>query len=794
MPLLRTAPLFWIALALIAGILLADAWKIPPIWWLLGAMLMMLLTLGALLIASRQPGTLWLIPFLLGVVFSSASRYQLYIPSPRSFPVDTLAIVLVDVQETLPAAYGLRFVGRVQMMLIGADTLYNRSLLDVHLRIDSLPAFHCNPRMLLGGRLLPPKTPRNPGLPDRTAQWRRRGIAARLLVDNPQLIQILVSKPCTGFVALRNAITSLLKAYIPRPQARHVVQALLLGDRSGLSPEVRDQLGRAGLAHLLAISGLHVLLVGLILYNLLRPLLLRLGLSWWAMEWSRTLLTLFVLSGYVLLAGAPASAVRALVMTGLFLGATLFQVPLHSINALGAAALLLLLIDPVQLFEPGFQLSFAAVSGLLLGWMPLQRHLPALLVRRAMVRYLVGTFLVTLTATLATAPFVLYHFGYVSLAGLLLNLPGIPLAAGSLAAGLLTVLSLPVSETLAALFGHAATLCASLLLQLGDQGVHLFRPIIFHLPDPPWWLLFVPLALLGLLSPFSRVRYWSGVVLLGCLSAGLWLRPPATSHLDVLFFDIGHGDATLIRTPEGRTILIDTGGRQGENAAARWSVLPFLRRYGINRIDAVLLTHPDADHAGGLPLLLRQLDVGRVLHNGTADSSALSLEIAHLLDSLQLPQRALQAGDTIYLAPSLVLQVLAPTPDADADEASDNERSVVLRMVFGQTRWLFLGDAERRLERRLVRAYGPLLQSDVVKVAHHGSRTSSIPELVHQVIPDRTHPTWAVISSGWRAVSDTVRARWERQGARLWITAESGALWLRSDGHHIWSVAWRPTQ
>ncbi|AEN71984.1 DNA internalization-related competence protein ComEC/Rec2 [Rhodothermus marinus SG0.5JP17-172] len=797
MPPLRTAPLFWTALGLVLGILAADAWPIPAGWWLLGAGCTATLALVFLLVDRKRRGSvpLWPVPLLLSVLLVGAARHRLQMAPPPPFPLDTTAVVLAGVQKTPEAtAYGLRFPARTHLLLIGPDTLRAHVLLDVRLVADSLPTLRCGYRALLGGRLEPLRAPRNPGLPDRTTQWRRQGVVARLVVDDPRLVQVLDVRRCFAdrLASLRDSVAAVLQQYMPRPEARHVVQALLLGDRSGLSADVRNRLGRAGLAHLLAISGLHVLLVGLVLYGLLRPLLLRLGLSWWVMEWTRTVLTLLVLSGYVLLAGAPASAVRALVMAALFLGATLFQTPPHSLNALGAAAVVLLLADPAQLFEPGFQLSFAAVIGLLLGWLPLQQRLPALFFRQPTFRYLTGTLLVTLTATLATAPFVLYHFGYVSLAGLPLNLPGIPLAAGALAGGLLTVLSAPFSPTLAGLFGHAATLCAHLLLQLGELGLRLLRPFVWHVPEPPWWVLITPPVLLGILSSSSRGRRWSGTVLLGVLGLGLWTTPPTSPHLDVLFFDVGHGDAVLIRAPGGRHLLIDAGGRYAGRVAAERSVLPFLRRYGIDRLDAVLITHPDADHAGGLPLLLRRLEVGRVLDSGTADSSALSREIAHLIDSLRLPRRSLQAGDTVRLDPALVLQVLAPAPNAG--DLPDNERSVVLRMVFGQTRWLFLGDAERELERQLVRAYGNLLESDVVKVAHHGSRTSSTLELVQQVIPERTHPARAVISSGWRSVDDSVRVRWERQGARLWITADSGALWLRSDGRRIWPVAWRRAQ
>ncbi|GBD02491.1 ComE operon protein 3 [bacterium HR18] len=790
----RNAPLAWTAICLSLGILLADRLSWPVLVWLAVAAIAGGITLGLLF---RKHRSLFL-ALPLGLLFlgTGAAHWQLWFsPRPNSIPTDTTAIAWVTVRSApQPTSYGLRFRAEVQMLLVGKDTLRLPFFLEIVVSgVDTLqhglPELRCGDQIFVGGRLEPLPAPRNPGQIDHRPRLRRQGVVAQLRVQDPRLLQPIVSGQCFPYSwlePLKRRIKQDLTQAIPDPEAQSIVQALVLGDRSGLHWETRGQLGRAGLAHLLAISGLHVMFVGLVLYALLRPLLLRLGLSWWGMEWTRTLLTLLIVLGYVWLAGAPASAVRALVMTGLLLGATLRQVPAHPFNSLGAAALLILLVDPSQLFEPGFQLSFAAVCGLIGGLGSLQQHLPKRLLRSSIGRYLTGSLLATLTATLTTAPFMLLHFGYVSWAGLPLNLIGIPLGSGALSAGLLTALSALLSPAVGQLFGGAATLCAQGLLWLGSLADKAFAGWVMYYPHPPLWLLLLPPLLLGLLSRSFKFRRLALGLMLGCSCAGVWLSRPVSPTLDVVFFDVGHGDATLIRTPNGRHLLIDVGGYAFEEATLYWNVLPFLRWQGIHYLDVLLLTHPDADHIGGAPTLLRRIKVGRVLDNGASDTSRIAREVQQVLDSLGLARYPLAAGDTIHLEDAVVLQVLAP--GVASMQPSDNERSVVLRMVYGNTRWLFLGDAEAGLESQLVRAYGALLQSDVVKVGHHGSSTSSTPALVEAVFPETTHAGWAVISTGWRGVSPQVHQRWLQQKAKVWITATSGALWLRSDGRHIWPV------
>ncbi len=693
---------------------------------------------------------------------------------------------LLTAQGAAPAS------GRVQVTLTRAP--WNPD--------DAFPAVAQGHVVRLVGRLRPLQPRRNPADFDYRRYLRLRGVHATLAVYDDADVAVLGNRRgAVGrvVVPVQQYLRAQLHRFIPTDEARAVLQALILGDRAGLEDETRARFARTGLMHLLAVSGLHVLLVGMVLYGLLRPLLMRLRFSWRAMEVARAAATMALLLLYLLVTGASASVVRAVVMAGLFIGGAVLQRSAHPLNTLGVAALVLLLVRPAHLFEAGFQLSFAAVAAIVTIHPRLYGRLPEAWMARPALRGVATLTTVTVAATLGTMPVLLYHFGQASFAGLLLNLAAIPLTALALAAGLLATALGGWFAFGAEVFGAAADLLARSLLWTAATGEEtLGWAAVRAYVRQPWTLLAMAAALAMLAQwPRPRLRWRLGATALCLASAGLWagvLGGAHTPRLDVVFFDVGHGDAALVAFPNGRHLLVDAGGRDALSDRGTRTLLPHLQRYGVRRLDAVVVTHPHNDHLGGLPALLRAVPVGRVLHNGQPYLSDLYDETVHLLDSLAVPHRALGAGDTLALDPSVQLQVLAPEATLAGQEGA-NDASVVLRLAYGETVFLFTGDAEAEAERHLTGRYGALLRSDVVKVGHHGSRTSSTEAFVALVLPDATQAGTAVVSVGTRARFDLpdeeVLARWHARGADVWSTAAQGALWLRSDGRRVVRVAWR---
>lgn len=670
---------------------------------------------------------------------------------------------------------------------------------------DALTGLTPGARVRITGRLRPPPTRRNPADFDYGAYLRRQGMAATLYVPNDTLVHVTHAAPpgLSSLVsAVRVHVRRVIQEHTPTAASSAVLQALLLGDRHQVGRSTREAFAATGLMHLLAVSGLHVLLVGMVFYQLLRPALLRLGLRWRRMEWTRTVATVTLLALYMLLTGSGASVVRAVVMAALFMGSTLAQRSTRTLNTLGVAGIVLLLLRPTALFDVGFQLSFAAVAAIVTLNPVLQRAFPVAWTNPAIGKAGTSNVTVSVAATLGTLPVLLTHFGYVSFAGLALNLVAIPCTTLAMSAGLMMVLTGGVLPAAAAAFGATADALVHVLLWTARLGAEHLAWASFDGFVSDVWLLLSLCFGMGVIAQWKRPRYrWRLVIaLLTCLLVSVATAVVASvgkQPMEIVFLDVGHGDAALIRFPNGGHLLVDAGGRNPYVDYGERTILPHLKRYGVRELDAVVVTHADADHLGGLPTLLRNIPVRRVLHNGWPADTKLYKEALHLIDSLSVRSETVMAGDTLHLDPSVRIQVLGPPVQEVVDRAgfTENDASVVLRIEHGRNRMLFMGDAEERAEAWLARSIPDLLESTLIKVGHHGSSTSSTPSFVERVLPEPSRHTQAVVSaSRWNMYGlphrDAIQ-RWTSRGAAVLETGQEGALWFRSDGTSIERVDWR---
>lgn len=817
------APLAAVAGCFALGVALAEALGGPVALWLAGGLLFG----GAALVGSGWDARrlVSVAPLVTTVALGGlalavgGSRYLtwMHVPTAVEAAIATCTEQPTTVHGRL-MAFPQRRGDRLHL-LVGADSLACGTpmspfsgRLSVWVDTAAAPGLRDAPRgtrLYLAGRLRPLPLRRNPAEFDYGAYLERRRIVAVLDVpatDRSRGTSAVHGAPEAApggwhtVARLRRAVRQAIAETFERASTRSLVLALLLGDRSGLETTTREAFARTGLLHVLAISGLHVMLVGFLLYGLLGPLSLRLGMTWWRMEAVRTSLTLCVLAGYVLMSGGAPSALRAGLMGALWLGSTLVQRPTSSFNTLGLAACVLLWFAPASLFDLGFQLSFAAVAALLLLTGPLLALVPARRRAHPAARWTAGMAATSIAATLGTLPVLLHHLGTISLGGLVLNFLALPLTAGALLVALLAVTASMVMPGVGVAFGSVADGLAQGLLAVVIQG-DAWLPVLHQsgLVTTRLALLSMGLGLAAVAAGRRARLRWrcvlmGGLVLVTSLVAGLATgayRP----QLDVIFFDVGQGDAALVTLPNGRHLLIDAGPRTPYSDAGEQVILRHLDRYGIEALDAVVITHPHSDHLGGLPTLLRAGRVRRVVHPGAAYRSHLVDETEHLLDSLRVPTGPVHPGDTLALDPQVQIQVLAAGPGG-VDAGAVNDASVIVRLAYGSQVFLFLGDAEAPAEARLAQSYdAELLRASVVKVGHHGSPTSSSAPLLQAVGPVREIPHRAVFSAGRRNrfgfPDASVVASWTQLGALPWTTGTDGALWLTTDGNRRLEVVWR---
>jgi len=554
-----------------------------------------------------------------------------------------------------------------------------------------------------------------------------------------------------------------------------VVEALLLARKEGLEPEQRESFAAAGIAHLLAISGFHV--------GLIAAALLAAALAAGLPPATAGIVACAASGAYVLFIGAPASAVRAVLMLALFLAARLSGRPANPYAVLGAAALGLWLVDPSVAADIGFQLSFAGVAGLFALAGPAERLLPERLPRS--LRSGLGA---SVAATVATAPFTALHFQQIAPAGLLANLIAVPLAAAAVPAAIaslaLGTVWLPLGAFLAGgagllLDGLSWTARVFAALPGGSIQVTRASALAMALALLFGWLIARRLpARLGSgrhagggTRPWVRRAVGAAAALVVLLAWPLF--GTGGSRLELHVIDVGQGDAIAVRTPAGRWLLIDAGPAANTFDAGERRVVPYLLRQGTRRLHALILTHPDADHIGGAAAVLERLRPERVFDPGAAWGKPLHAELL-LASRGRTDWYAARTGRTLSLD-GVTLEFLHPDARFLDGAPEANDASVVVRLRYAEHVALLMGDAHAAVERALAEREGERLRATILKVGHHGSRTSTSSDLLAAA-----QPALALISAGRRNrfghPHGVVVDRLERSGARILRTDRDGDI------------------
>jgi competence protein ComEC len=566
-----------------------------------------------------------------------------------------------------------------------------------------------------------------------------RGGPARpgiLLLDSVRVITAGRPSP-TG--VLRRVARDRVDSVFTRNAA--LAAALLLAQRDGLDPEVRERYARAGLSHLLAISGLHVGVIAGIL--LLSMGALRLGRR--AGSAAAGVGTL----AYVGLLGAPHSAARAALQVVFVLTARGLQRPSRTESLIAAAALLLLAYDPAGLLAPGFQLSFAGVAGILALRRPLLRRLRGAagirIGRVPLGRWLADGLATSTAATVATAPIVAWHFGRIAPIGIVANLVAIPLLSAAVPA---LALALGVG-TIWLPAGRFLAEAGNALLDTLDwtAGVASAAPggsVALPGSVAVLWTFAVVAGYalsrrLGETRPGIRTTAWAGIAA-AVLIVGPVRLP--TDRVEIHVIDVGQGDAIGIRSPAGRWILVDAGIGTSSYDAGASRVVPYLSRRGVRRLEGIILTHPDADHVGGAAAVVEALRPRWIVDPGAVAAKVVYLHLLEAAAGAGVEWVGASRGMTLELD-GMTAEFLHPDRSGGSEPEDANDVSVVVRIQYGEFSVLLTGDAPAAVETRLVQRYGDRLEADVLKVGHHGSRTSTTRGLL-----EATGASHAVISAG----------------------------------------------
>ncbi len=624
------------------------------------------------------------------------------------------------------------------------------------------------------------------------------GVVEVLAAEEPSWFQMVSSFLERGRSRVRSAAESL-----PQP-SRGLFLSLTIGEQGFLEPEVREWFMTTGTVHILSISGSHLGLIALLSFALVRraclllPSMMLLGLSRWLTPTRlAALLTVIPVGGYALLAGAETATIRSAIMILISLWTVWLGAPHYLLHALAAAAGLTLLVHPAALYDISFQLSYVSVWVLALA---LRREAegeaddvprPQTSTVAWMVYWLRESMRLTAWVTLATLPLVACYFNQVSWLGLFANMVMVPFVG---------LLFLPLS-LLAALWviaTQANLLPGAELIDLLGRGLIDGTHWVAGLPGAEWFVaaptvpMMAAFYLLGWVWLSGRVVTATPAVR-GALLVSLgvillwWLWSPRPfkedGHVRVTFLDVGQGDSAVIEGPQGSVILIDGGATYERIDMGRSVVAPFLWNRGIRKIDHVVGTHPQLDHVGGLAWILGHFQVAQFWTNGVTRPEEFWRRVERALDQRGLSATVAEEGRLMVEEGNCRLVALNPAPIGIArsggKQDSLNNLSVVTQLTCGAQRMLFTGDAERETLSRLTEA-GPLGPIALLKVPHHGARSSLEPRWLEMIRPEV-----AVVSvarhNPYGHPAGEVLAAYEAVQTHLWRTDRDGAVWVDVD-------------
>jgi competence protein ComEC len=588
------------------------------------------------------------------------------------------------------------------------------------------------------------------------------------------------------------------------PPTSSIFKALVLGEQGDIPEEIKEYFILTGTAHLLAISGDQFGIVALLSFSLLiwilkrsEFLLLTIDVKKWA-----SALTIPCIVLYAFIAGGGISVIRAAIMVITFLFSILLNRERNLLHTLALAAFLILIFSPPSLFDVSFQLSFLAVLSILYLVPRILQDLkqegilllPKISWKKNILKYFMLSLLVTGVAILGTAPFVALHFNRFSPIGFITNLFIIPwvgflIVPLSLTASISSFVFTPLATFLININGFITLILLRVLAFIASipyASFFLSTPTIFEIT------LFYLLFFLAVhLRKKKNIQYlFVGLCFVFAIDLAFWnLKDLFQKDLRLTFIDVGHGDSILIEFPAGKRMLIDGGGLYEDRFDTGKNIIaPFLWEKKIRKIDILALTHPDPDHLKGLNFIASQFSIGQFWDNGTQTDSEPYLRLKKTLEEKKIKALSLNEESPPQIINGVEISVLNPpvwnTTQRKARYLWDlNNASLVMRLRFKDVSVLLTGDIGKEAEGRILRK-GYLLKSDVLKIPHHGSFSSSSPLFLEKV-----KPTYAILSVGERNIGrlphPEVLKRYGQLGSKVLRTDKHGAVTVITDGDGV---------
>ncbi len=567
--------------------------------------------------------------------------------------------------------------------------------------------------------------------------------------------------------SIRHFIESSIVKYVPDLMGQAFARGLILGFRSWIPNELLGSFSLTGTMHVLSVSGLNVAFVTLIIFT---PLIRIRSLFPIHGERLRVFITLIGILLYGTLTGWSISIVRAVIMAAVFLLSFLLDRKRDVWSSISLAFILVLFFDPRQITQPGFLLSFAAVSGIL--------HFNRMIKVKSRIG---GDLLITVASLAATSPFTVYFFNLLPLTGIVANLIVVPGTTLILTFSILMIFSGLFSGYLASAFGssvsfltHLIVLCVDGISSLPLSGIQISEnklSIVFLLTG-------ISLAVITL--TFKRkIFLYSSLIITAFLFLLFWEIESKQSI--VSFLSCGQGDCTMLKTSSNKLVVIDSGPINGNSRTNSSMIQERMKRWGFSEIDYLIISHPHLDHFGGLLGMENKIPVKIIMIGDTTHSSGLFKSWLSKYDSSGSQILQIQTKSELKFGSFEKIELFnIPLKTANA-----NNSSLISKYYYGNNSVVFMGDSEKEQEQLILTQIDEKwFQTDVFKVSHHGSRTSSSDDLMQKADAD-----FAVVSvarkNKYRLPNKEILFKWVNDGSELFDTSLNGEIRFYLDGEKM---------
>ena len=572
------------------------------------------------------------------------------------------------------------------------------------------------------------------------------------------------------FVEFRENLDITLSKIYNR-ESYSLLRGLILGDRGVIDPNIKQDYSRSGVAHVLAVSGLHI---GLIIY-LIFLMLGRLSIK------VKYILAIIYIILFSNLTGNSPSVVRATIMGVLFILCKYFNRDYAGINSLFLSLLLILIVNPFQIYSIGLQLSFISVFTIILVSRNIERYLEAIKINYK-VKKIIVLISITLSCQITTLPILLYNFHQISIIAIISNLFIIPLISLILILGLISLMISIINLKIGIILGFGV----QKLVSFNNFLVNYFAEIkysyveFYNFTEIDILLFYIVIVIILAVFFSKNIKYKLIIAcILLCLFYPYYLVKNNNSNkLEVMILDVGQGDAFLIKTPNNKAILLDAGNKNEYYDAGLSAIIPSMNYLSIKKLDYVFITHIDADHYLGLYSLLNKYKITKLYKPKVDYKEKKDIHFETILGENKIAINNFK--NEIITIDGVRFYILN---ENEFVSTNNNDRSGLIKIVYGKHSFLLMGDATKKIEKYLLAKYGNFLKSDVLKAGHHGSNSSSDSSFLAVV-----NPKFSIISCGvfnpYGLPSEKAIERLKKR-SKILRTDQLGTLIFETDGINL---------